>query len=169
MDVSATDRMLLAALQDGLPLTARPYADVGAEIGLSEREVIGRLESLTSRGVIKRFGLVVRHHENGYRANAMVTWNVPDALVTEIGRKLAAFSFVTLCYRRARRLPAWPYNLYCMIHGKDRETVESAIRTLIADSGLAAYPHQVLFSRRRFKQRGAYFGPTDTQAMKEAS
>jgi DNA-binding Lrp family transcriptional regulator len=169
MDVSETDRTLLAALQDGLPPTTRPYADIAAAVGLSESEVIARLESLRSHGVIKRFGLVVRHHENGYRANAMVTWNVPDALATEIGHRLAAFSFVTLCYRRARRLPAWPYNLYCMIHGKDRETVESAIRTLIADSGLAAYPHQVLFSRRRFKQRGAYFGPTETPAMKEAS
>ncbi len=168
MDVSATDRQLLAALQDGLPLTARPYADIGAAVGLDEADVIARLAALRDAGVIKRMGLVVRHHENGYRANAMVTWNVPDALVSEIGRKLAAYPFVTLCYRRTRRPPVWPYNLFCMIHGKDRTTVEAAIRTLSAESGMAAYPRQVLFSRRRFKQRGAYFG-TCAPSLKEAS
>lgn len=169
MDVSTTDRRLLAALQDGLPLTARPYADIGAAVGLSEREVIDRLATLRDGGVIKRLGLVVRHHENGYRANAMVTWDVPDALVTEIGHRLAAYPFVTLCYRRVRRPPAWPYNLYCMIHGKDRAAVEALIQTLIADSGLTAYRHRVLFSRRRFKQRGAYFGPPADEKLKEAS
>jgi hypothetical protein len=56
-----------------------------------------------------------------------------------------------------------------MIHGKDRETVEESIRALIADTGLATYPHQILFSRRRFKQRGAYFGAASDQRLREAS
>ena len=169
MDVSATDRQLLAALQDGLPLSARPYADIGKTIGLSERDVIARLAALRDAGVVKRLGLVVRHHENGYRANAMVTWDVPDAQVSELGRTLAAYPFVTLCYRRVRQPPVWPYNLYCMIHGKDRGTVEESIRVLTSDGGMADYPHQVLFSRRRFKQRGAYFGPAADGPLREAS
>jgi hypothetical protein len=62
---------------------------------------------------------------------------------------------VTLAYRRARALPAWPYNLYCMLHGVDRAPVWERIDTLARSLGLEAFPRAVLFSRTRFKQTGA--------------
>jgi DNA-binding Lrp family transcriptional regulator len=151
----ARDRQLLAAIHGGLPLVSRPYAEVGAQLDMPEAEVVKRLERLLALGVIKRFGIVVRHHELGYRANAMVVWDVPDGQASEIGRRLARLDFVTLCYRRARSLPAWRYNLYCMIHGRDRATVQRHIAFINGLCGLNEMPHAVLFSRRRFKQCGA--------------
>ncbi|MCB1972549.1 MAG: Lrp/AsnC family transcriptional regulator, partial [Geminicoccaceae bacterium] len=65
------DRRILAAMQDGLPLVAEPFAAIGEPLGLSAAEVIARLEAMQGRGIIKRMGLVLRHHEFGYRANAM--------------------------------------------------------------------------------------------------
>ena len=155
--VDDTDRRLLGAIQHGLPLAPRPYAEVGARLGLSEADVIARLQRLKETGVIRRFGVVVRHHELGYRANAMVVWDVPDAQVTELGRCLAGFDFITLCYRRPRRLPQWRYNLYCMIHGKSREEVLAHLEWMVDHCGLQALPYEVLFSRRRFKQCGAVY------------
>ncbi len=166
------DRQLLAAIQPGLPLVPRPYADIGARIGLAEAEVIARLARLREAGVIRRFGIVVRHHEVGYGANAMVVWDAPDEQVRELGRCLAGFDFITLCYRRPRRLPQWRYNLYCMIHGKTREDVLSNLEWMVNRCGLQDLPHEVLFSRRRFKQRGAvYFdvqGSTNADAAQDA-
>ena len=159
--VDETDRRLLAAIQHGLPLVSRPYAEVGARLGLSEAEVIARLQRLKETGVIRRFGVVVRHHELGYRANAMVVWDVPDGQVTELGRCLAGFDFITLCYRRPRRLPQWRYNLYCMIHGKSREEVLAHLEWMVNHCGLQRLPHEVLFSRRRFKQCGAVYASAD--------
>jgi DNA-binding Lrp family transcriptional regulator len=155
--VDDTDRRLLAAIARGLPLVPRPYAEVGARLGLTEAEVIARLAWLGETGVIRRFGVVVRHHELGYGANAMVVWDVPDGEVAALGRCLAGFDFVTLCYRRARA-PAWPYNLYCMIHGKSREEVYAHLEWMVNHCGLQRLPHEVLFSRRRFKQCGARYG-----------
>lgn len=155
--VDETDRRLLAAIQGGLPLVSHPYAEVGARLGLAEAEVIARLARLHQTGVIRRFGVVVRHHEVGYGANAMVVWDVPDDTVTNLGRCLAGFDFITLCYRRPRRLPQWRYNLYCMIHGRDREEVLAHLQWMVNRCGLQALPHAVLFSRRRFKQRGAVY------------
>ena len=158
--LSETERAVLGLIEDGLPLTARPYEALGARAGLSEAEVIEAVSRLKRRGFVKRFGLVVRHHELGYRANAMVVWDVPDSEVAEIGRLMATFPFVTLCYRRPRRLPDWPYNLFCMIHAKDREEARALARELAGDLELAELRHEILFSRRRFKQRGArYCGP----------
>ncbi|MFB6261534.1 MAG: AsnC family transcriptional regulator, partial [Thiohalorhabdaceae bacterium] len=116
------DRALLRAVQDGLPLVSRPFAQVGRETGLSEGEVLARLAALTEAGAIKRLGLVVRHHELGFRANGMVVWDIPDAEVDVVGRAMAQSPWVSLCYRRPRR-PGWPYNLFTMIHGRDRHRV----------------------------------------------
>jgi len=162
MVLSETDRRLVGAVQGGLPLEPRPYRAVAEAAGLSEPEVIDRLAALVEAGVIRRMGLVVRHHEFGYRANAMAVWDVPDDRVAETGRRMGGYPFVTLCYRRRRAPPDWPYNLYCMIHGRDRAAVSEMIARLTDELGLAGQPHEVLFSRRRFKQRGAIYAPPPT-------
>ncbi|WP_232023989.1 AsnC family transcriptional regulator [Sulfurivermis fontis] len=158
-NLTDVDRRLIAAIQHGLPLVSHPYAELGRQCGLNEGEVINRLAALLADGTIKRLGVVVRHRELGYRANAMVVWDIDDARVSELGHCIGRFDFVTLCYRRPRRLPAWPYNLFCMIHGQDRDAVLERVRQIEQHCGLADVPHEVLFSRRRFKQRGAIYAP----------
>ncbi|MBI5041343.1 MAG: Lrp/AsnC family transcriptional regulator [Gammaproteobacteria bacterium] len=151
------DLAVIGAIQGGLPLVPRPYAALAAQLGIDEAVLTERLTSLHESGVIKRMGLVVRHRELGYGANAMVVWDVPDGEVAELGRCLSKFEFVTLCYRRPRQGRDWPYNLFCMIHGQDREEVRGKVRQLVQCCGLEDIAHSVLFSRRRFKQRGAHY------------
>lgn len=152
-----SETALIGAVQQGLPLVPRPYAEIGAGIGLTESEVIAGLAHLSEQGIIKRMGVVVRHHELGYRANAMVVWDIPDDRVSALGHCVGKFDFVTLCYRRPRRLPAWRYNLFSMIHGQDRDEVLSLVAQLKERCGLQDIAHEVLFSRRRFKQCGARY------------
>lgn len=146
------DRRVLAACLDGLPLTETPYAALARAIGVEESAVLDSLRRLEAVGVLGRFGLVVRHHELGFAANAMCVFDVPDERVAAAGTRLAALPFVTLCVRRQRRLPEWPYNLYCMIHGLDRRAVEAQYVAARMAAGLAGIPSAILFSRRRFKQ-----------------
>jgi siroheme decarboxylase len=152
-----TDTALIAAIEKGLPLCSRPYQRIAEQLGIGEQEVVDRLASLHSRGVIKRLGVVVRHHELGYRANAMVVWDVPDDRVAALGHCFSQYDFITLCYRRPRQLPQWPYNLFCMIHGKSHDEVREQVAQLIDECRLQAIAHQILFSHRRFKQRGARY------------
>lgn len=151
--LNGSEKILVAALQGGLPLVERPFAC----LGLSENQAIDTISRWLEQGVIKRFGVIVRHHELGYTANAMVVWDVPEDEVGAAGRRIAASGRVTLCYRRVRQLPDWPYNLFCMIHGKDRADVEAQVKALAAACALDGYPASVLFSCRRFKQRGAHY------------
>jgi DNA-binding Lrp family transcriptional regulator len=157
MVLTATDRELIAVIQDGLPLVAHPYAAIGEQLGLGEAAVIKRLEMLQSAGLIKRMGVVVKHRALGYRANAMVVWDIPDDQVERIGALLADEVCVTLCYQRPRRLPAWRYNLFCMIHGRERDSVLRRLEQIVSCHGLEKIPHTVLFSGRSFKQRGARY------------
>ena len=147
----------IQVVQDGLPLVERPYREIGDRLGWSEQAVIDTLQGMIDVGIIKRLGVVVRHHELGYRANAMVVWNVPDDQVDALGQQLGRQDCVTLCYQRPRRLPDWPYNLFCMVHGRDRDDVRACIGRMAEGLGLEAVPHTVLFSGRRFKQRGARY------------
>lgn len=153
VSVTPDDMSLLQALEDGLPVCPRPYAEIANRMGTTEDAVIEGLAGLLNSGVIKRLGLVVRHRELGYTANAMVVWDIVDEKVAAVGERFASHPFVTLCYRRDRHRPHWPYNLFCMIHGRDRQTVHAQIeqlRTCAEDP-----PMDVLFSLRRFKQCGA--------------
>lgn len=158
MELSPKERRLLVALEAGLPRLPRTFAALGARAGLEEGEVLRLLQGLLERRVINRLGLILRHHELGYRANAMLVLDLPDGEVDAAGAVLAADPAVTLCYRRPRRPPLWPYNLFCMVHGRDRVEVEGRIRALLEAAGLAGVPRAVLFSRRRHKQRGARYG-----------
>ncbi|MCK5002202.1 MAG: Lrp/AsnC family transcriptional regulator [Gammaproteobacteria bacterium] len=148
---------LIEIIQSGLPLVARPYQEIAERLGWSEQLVIEKLKTMVEGGIIKRLGVVVRHHELGYRSNAMVVWNVADDQVDQIGQQLGMQDCVTLCYQRPRMLPEWPYNLFCMVHGRNREEVLECIETMTAGLSLGNTPHTVLFSGRRFKQRGAIY------------
>lgn len=166
--IDSRDLELLERIQTGLPVCPRPYAEIGRHCDMPEPEVIERLARLKQQGLIKRMGVIVKHRKLGYRANAMVVWNVPDDLVRQLGGHMSRFPFVTLCYRRPRR-PGWPYNLYCMIHGKDRATVLQQLEQLAAACGLANFGREVLFSRRCFKQRGAVYKNLATVAETEVA
>ena len=146
----------MAALEAGLPSVPLPYKAVGRDLGLTEDEVIIRLRRLVADGVIRRFGAVVRHRALGYVANAMVVWDIADENVAYAAKTMTAFSFVTLCYRRPRR-DGWPYNLFCMIHGRERSVVLAQVEQVRAALGGLVRDHAVLFSTRAFKQRGASY------------
>lgn len=152
--ITQDERPLAALAEEGLPIAEAPYAAWAQALGWSTSQVIACLQGWLADGVLRRFGNVVRHHEFGFHCNAMTVFDIPDERVDAIGELLAQVPEVTLAYRRARA-PQWNYNLYCMIHGKNRETVQAIIDNLLNAQGLRAFPHAVLFSVRRFKQSGA--------------
>ena len=148
---------LKAAIQDGLPLTATPYKTLALQLDLPEALVMAQIREWTDEGYIKRLGLVVRHHAVGYRANAMVVWDVDDSEVDRIGELLRQAEGVTLCYRRRRQPPHWPYNLYCMIHGKCRDRVLQQLDRITGQYSLQHIPRTILFSNQQFKQTGGHY------------
>lgn len=146
-------------LEAGLPLAARPYQALAERIGASEQAVLEQVRHWSEDGLFRRVGLVLKHRALGFRANAMLVLNIPDEQVDEIGQRLGQAAGINLCYQRPRRLPHWPYNLFCMVHGREREQVCQLIENLLAEHGLSEVPHQLLFSTRAFKQCGGRYAP----------
>lgn len=154
--VAAADRPLAAWLEGGLPLEPRPYDAAARACGRSLGEVLHTLNHWLDSGTLRRLGVVVRHHEVGFAHNAMTVFDVDDEQVDAAGARLAACPGVTLAYRRCRA-PGWRYNLYAMVHGRDRPAVQQAVAAAAAAAGLQGCAHALLFSRRRFKQQGGRY------------
>jgi len=161
LSLSSADRALIKAVQQGLPVVSRPYAEMAKQLDTSEENIISRLKFLIEKGAIKRYGVVVRHKELGYTNNGMVVWDIPDDKVEEFGLCIGKYSCVTLSYRRPRRLPHWQYNLFTMVHGSSRDAVKQKVEEIVENCGLQNIEHTILFSTRRFKQRGASYTPKD--------
>lgn len=148
---------LRALLENGLPIIEKPFRFLAEKIGTSEELVLAQIQQWQSEGLVKRFGIVVKHRQLGYVANAMVVWNIPDEEVDNVAGKLSKCNEVSLCYRRPRRLPEWPYNLFCMIHGKSREKVEEQIAQITEQLSLSHIQKDILFSNKAYKQNGARY------------
>lgn len=152
--VAERDRPLAALAEAGLPLLRRPFDHWAQALGRRPEALLDTLDGWLQAGTLSRFGCVVRHHELGWSANAMTVFDVPDDQVDACGAALAGVPGVTLAYRR-ERAPGWPYNLYCMVHGRSREAVLRVLGEALGPCGLAHFDRAVLFSCRRFKQTGA--------------
>lgn len=146
-------------LEAGLPLVARPYQVLAERVGASEEAVLEQVRHWSESGLFRRMGLVIKHRALGFRANAMLVMDIADERVDEVGHMLGQVAGVNLCYQRPRRLPDWPYNLFCMVHGREREQVCRLIDNMLAEHGLGDVPHQLLFSTRAFKQCGGRYAP----------
>jgi siroheme decarboxylase len=152
--LDADDRNLIVATQSGLPRVSRPYDALAGQLGMAPEEVLRRLQRMLDCGVIRRIGAVPNHYAIGYVANGMSVWDVDDARIDELGTRVGALDFVTHCYRRPRRLPDWPYNLFAMVHSQTREEVAARVLEIAALLGDACRAHDVLYSTAILKKTG---------------
>ena len=157
------DRAILQHLTEGLAIAPRPFAELAARLNRSEAQVSDRIETLLGAGIISRLGVIVRHRALGWRANAMVVWDLPPEQITKAGPCLAALPGVTLCYERRPVPDLWPYRLYNMIHARSRDEAKGVLARARALTCLRDVPHKVLFSTRCFKQTGALISLQSTQ------
>lgn len=152
------DRALIVATQAGLPLVARPYAAIAEQLAISEDEVMARLQGLLNSGMIRRIGAVPNHYAIGWTANGMTVWDVADEQVDQLGALVGALPFVTHCYRRPRALPAWPYNLFAMVHGSSRDECSVKAEEIRALLGAACRANDILYSTKILKKTGLRIG-----------
>lgn len=145
---------LVLATQAGLPLTPRPYHAIAARLDSDVTAVIAGLQALLGAGAIRRIGVVPNHYRIGYAANGMTVWDVADEDVDELGVRVGALEFVTHCYRRPRHLPDWPYNLFAMAHGANRDEVAAKADRIAEILGDACRTRDILYSTRILKKTG---------------
>lgn len=149
VELSIKDRRLLAQIQGDLPLCTSPFGEVARRTGWKEEELVRRVRFFIRRGMIRRFGAILRHQKAGYRGNAMAVWKVPEEKVAKVSRAMIACRSVSHCYLRPAH-PRWPFNLYTMLHGKNEGDCRQIARKISRDTGIKEF--RLLFSRREHKK-----------------
>ena len=144
-----TDKVVISLIQGDLPIEERPFAVMADKTGITEEEFVKRVQDLKRRGIIRRFGATLRHQKAGFLSNAMVAWSVPADRVEKVGNTLAAFQEVTHCYQRKPQKD-WPYNLYTMVHGSNRDQCCGIAKRMARSTGIDEYV--MLFSEKEFKK-----------------
>ncbi len=150
MDKDEIDQAILNITQDGIPLVEEPFEELAKQVGISRDEVIRRLKRLRSIGVIKRLGISVNQRKVGIVANAVVAWKVPKEQLESVGTLLSSYTEVTHSYGRVTIPGKWEHNLFTVIHGYSRESVESIAKQLSEACGITDY--LVMFSNGQFKR-----------------
>ncbi|BCW98878.1 MAG: transcriptional regulator [Armatimonadota bacterium] len=151
------DILCVRALQMDLPITARPFGETAAVLGLSEEELLEGADRLHRRGALRRLAAVVRHRSVGFAGNIMSAWGVRGAELEEAARHLASLACVSHCYERPD-YDDWPYRLFAMAHAASDEQCEQLLRE--AAARLGDPPVAFLKTVREFKKRRVrYFEP----------
>ncbi len=151
------DRRIVLATQEGLPLVAEPYQHLARQLGVTAGEVMQRMQRMRESGVIRRIGAVPNHYTLGFHGNGMSVWDVPDEQIVQLGHQIGELDFVSHAYHRPRHLPEWRYNLFAMVHGRDRAEVEKKVRIIAGLLGEHNRAHEILFSKRILKKTGLRF------------
>lgn len=153
--LSDIEKQVIASIQGDIEITSHPYRRISEDLGIPETELLGILQNLCDRGVIRRFGATLRHQKSGFSANAMVAWNVDESRIEDVGKVMAGFDAVTHCYRRS---PSgdWPYNLYTMVHATSPGACHATAAEMAEAAGIDDY--SLLFSKKELKKTSmAYF------------
>jgi DNA-binding Lrp family transcriptional regulator len=143
------ERKLITLIQADIPVTERPFLELAKKIGVEEEDVLETLRRLQEDGIIRRFGVTIRHQISGYEANAMVAWRVDEDRIDGVGKMMAAFEGVSHCYRR-NPVEGWPYNLYTMIHAKTEKGCRELAKAMSTLTSVKKYT--LLFSRDELKK-----------------
>jgi DNA-binding Lrp family transcriptional regulator len=149
VQLTADDKKLIRQIQGDLPISPTPFEPLARQLGLEEKEFLKRVHNLMHRGMIRRFGAILRHQKAGYQGNAMVVWKVREDQIPRVSRAMAFFPAVSHCYLRPS-LPHWPYNLYTMVHGRSEKDCRLAAQKISKETGLKDY--RLLFSKREHKK-----------------
>jgi DNA-binding Lrp family transcriptional regulator len=152
--VDGLDRRLLRATQAGLPLCHDPWTKIAEQLDTSPAQILERLQAMLAVGAIRRIGAIPNHYGLGLRGNGMSVWDVPDDMAEALGRKIGQLNCVSHCYLRPRHAGVWPYNLFAMLHGADRQVVRAKAHTVAQLLGGHCRGHDILFSSAVLKKTG---------------
>jgi len=143
------DVKIISKMQGDIPIEKEPYKSIAAKIGISEAQLLSKLEKMKQEGKLRRVGAILKHRNAGFKANAMVAWNVRDEKVDEIGELFAKYKETTHVYQRPSYLE-WPYNIFTMIHSTSYEECSRIIESMSNASGIKDY--KILYSVKEYKK-----------------
>ena len=131
--LDAVNRQIIDKLQGDFPLCERPYAVAAEGLGISEDDLLARLQGLLDARVLTRFGPMVQIERMG-GAFVLAALAVPEARYDEVTAQVNALPQVAHNYRREHAL-----NMWFVLATETPAGIAEAIARIERDTGLPVY------------------------------
>ncbi|MDX1932541.1 MAG: AsnC family transcriptional regulator [Capsulimonadales bacterium] len=105
-EMDETDRRLLNILQEDFPLVARPFAELGRRLGLTEDETLSRVTRLKAGHIIRQISAIFDSRMLGY-TGSLVAMKVDPAREEEAAAIINEHPGVSHNYRRSHAYNLW--------------------------------------------------------------
>ena len=160
------DIEVIRTLQGPMEAVERPYDAAAAELGLDTEGLLGHLQGMVDRKILRRVAAILFHRRAGFSANGMGVWKVPEAEIMETGGRMASFRGISHCYQRPT-YEDWPYSVFTMAHGRSKEECDAILDSIATECGMGPDDRATLYSSTEYKKiRLHYF--TDDYSRWEA-
>ena len=167
--LSEEDIATIRATQGPMEVRSDAFAPAAERLGVSQDEVLARLESLRERGGLRRVAAILFHRRAGFSANGMGVWRVPEEQVLDVGGRMAAVRGISHCYQRPT-YQDWPYSVFTMAHGRSKEECDAILDSIADMTGLHGDDRATLYSSTEYKKiRLHYFTPDYAEWEKQHS
>lgn len=124
---------MINTLQGDFPLGEEPYREVGEKLGMTEAEVLTRLQSLLAQKVLTRFGPMFQIEKVG-GAFVLAALKVPEADYERVAASVNALPEVAHNYRREHAL-----NMWFVLATETPEGIATAIEKIETATGLTVF------------------------------
>ncbi len=131
--MDAVDKAIINSLQQGFPLCASPYQKMAQQLGLTENDLLSRLEKLLDNGVLSRFGPMFNAEKMG-GGLTLAAMQVPEDRFDEVADLVNAFPEVAHNYQRQHRL-----NMWFVLATETPEQVPAVLQAISQKTGLYVY------------------------------
>ncbi|ARM77108.1 AsnC family protein [Acidianus manzaensis] len=141
------NKELLKQLSLPLPIVKRPFEDIAKKFNMSEDELVDLIYEMKKKHVVKDYGATLNGEKVGIKENAMLLLNTDNIEegCNNIALNLREATHVVL---RESNKP-WDYLCYCMLHGRDKPTIYTAVKKAIELTNARSY--MLLFSLDNLK------------------
>ncbi|HRF13306.1 MAG: hypothetical protein AW09_001584 [Candidatus Accumulibacter phosphatis] len=136
--IDATDLAIIDGLQGGFPICERPYAEIAERLGISETELLERLQRMLTTRVLTRFGPMFQVERMG-GAFVLAAMRVPDAEWLRVLEIVNAFPEVAHNYRRESDRNC-EFNMWFVLATETADGIDTAVRRIEEASGLPVFP-----------------------------
>jgi DNA-binding Lrp family transcriptional regulator len=127
--ILVSDREFIDAAAKGLKIEAEPFKPLAERLDMTVDEVIERIGRLMAEKKVRRFAASVRHQPMGYSYNSMVIARTDEESLERAGQAATGIEAVSHCYQRMHP-DGYPWCVYIMVHGRERETVDDAVEKI---------------------------------------
>ncbi|MFC1664199.1 Lrp/AsnC family transcriptional regulator [Pseudomonadota bacterium] len=131
--MDSVDKMIINSLQEGFPISDRPFADTATKLGLDETDLIDRVERLRDGGTLSRFGPLY-HAERLGGGLTLAAMQVPEADFERVTDLVNQFPEVAHNYARDHT-----FNMWFVVATEVPDRINQVIQEIEALSGYSVY------------------------------